>query len=239
MQRKILLMVNKIHVLIPSAGHGSRFGSDLPKQYHNLCDKTVLDWTLLAFLSVSEITSITVVYSPNDSLIQKYIQQYPEINFLPLGGKTRANSVINGLSNLGLNSDDWVLVHDAARCCINPLDIQKLINSLSNEEVGGILAVQATDTIKHVSNNLIDKTIDRKNIFLAQTPQMFRTNILLKALEATMLSCITDEASAVELLGLPVQVIVPDYLNFKITYPIDLEYAKFIIDKRVKDYTNV
>ncbi|MDD3267124.1 MAG: 2-C-methyl-D-erythritol 4-phosphate cytidylyltransferase [Burkholderiales bacterium] len=224
-------MANKIHVLIPCAGHGSRFASDLPKQYHNLCDKTVLDWTLSAFQSVAIIDSITVVYSQNDSFIQNYIQKYPKINFLPLGGDTRANSVINGLINLDTAFDDWVLVHDAARCCINPLDIQKLIRLLINEKIGGILASRATDTIKYVPNNHIEKTIDRNHIFLAQTPQMFRAGILLEALKSNDLSAITDEASAVELSGLPVQIIEADYPNFKVTYPIDLEYAKFIINQ--------
>lgn len=233
MPRKILLMHNKIHVLIPCAGHGSRFASDLPKQYHNLCGKTVLDWTLSAFLSIEEVDSISVVYSQKDSYIQNYIHKYEMINFMPLGGDTRANSVVNGLTSLDLDYRDWILVHDAARCCIDSRDVKKLINLLKNEEVGGILASRATDTIKYVLNNsIIEKTIDRSHIFLAQTPQMFRSEILLESLQSHDLAFITDEASAIELSGKDVKVVESDYPNFKITYPRDLEYAEFILKSR-------
>lgn len=221
----------RIHLLILSAGHGSRFGSEKPKQYHTLLDKTVLDWTLLPFLTIKEIDSISVVYSPNDPFIHKYFDVYNIVNFMPYGGETRANSVLNGLLQLSASDDDWVLVHDAARCCVNPLDIKSLINTLWSDGVGGILAQKATDTIKYSHNGFIEKTINRNHIFMAQTPQMFRFKKLKDALQCGSLINITDEASAVEFMGLNVKIVEAKYPNFKITYPDDLEYAGFILAK--------
>lgn len=224
----------KFHVIIPCAGSGSRFASNIPKQYHELLDKTVLDWTLQAFTNLNIINSISVVYSPTDNLIQKYIRNYPQINFLPVGGASRAESVQNGLEALAVSDNDWILVHDAARCCIDERDVLNMIQQLKDDIIGGVLAIAATDTIKRVdvgSLNIVE-TIDRSQIYLAQTPQMFRYSVLKKALQHSSLAAITDEASAVELLQLPVGIVVTKYPNFKITYQQDLELAKYILTQR-------
>lgn len=224
----------KYHVLIPCAGHGSRFGSELPKQYQPLLGQTVLDWTLQTFLASSKVSSISVIHSVNDSRIVDYSTKYPTIKFSAKGGDTRAQSVINGLKSLNVDSDDWVLVHDAARCCINVHDIDKLINELSSSDVGGILATNATDTIKLADDRLnIQQTIDRNSVYLAQTPQMFKHGILLNALEQADLNVVTDEASAVELCGLKVKIVKADYPNLKVTYPHDLIFAENVLAQRI------
>lgn len=225
--------MTKYHTIIPCAGHGSRFGSELPKQYHALAGKTVLDWTLLAFSSVDYITSITVVCSPNDSYIDDYKKRFPNVVFANVGGSSRAESVANGLSFLNADPNDWILVHDAARCCIDRRDICKMIESLHFDIVGGILAVPATDTIKKVNpqTSLIESTIDRSTIYQAQTPQMFRSFLLSAALDSGLES-ITDEASAIEKLGHPIRIVPATYPNFKITYQQDIEFAECILLRR-------
>lgn len=225
--------MTKYHVIIPCAGHGSRFGSELPKQYHDLAGKTVLDWTLLAFSSVEYITSITVVCSPNDFYIDDYKIRFPNIVFANVGGYSRAESVANGLNSLNADPNDWILVHDAARCCIDPRDISKMIESLYFDIVGGILAIPATDTIKKVNpqTSLVESTIDRTTIYQAQTPQMFRSFILSVALDGNLES-ITDEASAIERLGYPIRIVKANYPNFKITYQQDMDLAEYVLLKR-------
>lgn len=226
--------MNRYHLIIPCAGSGSRFGSATPKQYHKLANKTVLDWTLDTFTQISALTSITVVYSAIDDLITEYIQKFPNVSFLPVGGSSRAESVLNGLRALNVSDDDWVLVHDAARCCINSHDVHSLIEQLTNDDVGGILATPAIDTIKQINpaTNLITATIDRNLIYQAQTPQMFRYNQLLTALTNAPLDLITDEASAIERSGAPVKVVAAKFPNFKITYAADIELAEFILTRR-------
>ena len=224
-------------VIIPCAGSGSRFNSEIPKQYLPLLDKTVLDWTLQAFVQVKQVSDIYVVCQANDSYIKDYRQKYPAISFLAYGGKTRAATVTNAFKHINVSDDDWILVHDAARCCIDPSDIEKMIILLEESPIGGILASKATDTLKQVDidGNII-ATIDRSAIYQAQTPQMFRYGVLKSAL----LKCkeeninITDEASAIEIVGEKVRVVEAVNANLKITYPQDLLLAECIIKNRSK-----
>lgn len=227
--------MSKYHVVIPCAGNGSRFGSVIPKQYSQLAGKTVLDWTLEAFLGISAISSLTVIYSATDDLITDYIQKFPSVQFLPVGGNSRAESVFNGLKGLDVSNEDWILVHDAARCCIDSRDIHSLIETLTDGDIGGILATPATDTIKKVdpASNLVVSTIDRNLIYQAQTPQMFKYRDLINALSHVKLDLITDEASAIELAGMAVKIVAARYPNFKITYAPDLELAEFILSRRI------
>ncbi len=226
----------KFVALLPCAGSGSRFGSALAKQYHPLCSKTVLDWTLSAFEAVVEIGEVLLVASPDDELIDKYATKYNKVKIAKVGGATRAESVSNGLQVLELMSDDWVLVHDAARCCIHPNDIQKLINQLKDGTNGGILAAKAVDTIKQVNSvKQVLRTIDRQCIYMAQTPQMFRYQELTQALTQADLALVTDEASAVELSGGTVQIIESDAPNIKVTFPFDLKLAQMIINSYLED----
>ncbi|MFN8770076.1 MAG: 2-C-methyl-D-erythritol 4-phosphate cytidylyltransferase [Neisseriaceae bacterium] len=227
-------MISKCIALIPCAGSGVRFGSDLPKQYNKIGDRTVLEYTLQAFIDSELIEQILVVANPTDRIIDKIIDKIANTKVIvaKIGGESRAETVLNGLNHLGVDKHDWILVHDAARCCITTELIGKQIKELNNDLVGGILAIPATDTIKYVNGNVIEKTLDRTKIFLAQTPQMFRYEILKTALNHANLELITDEAAAVENLNMEVKVVNGSINNIKITIKDDLEQAKLILLER-------
>ena len=226
-------------VVIPCGGHGSRFASELPKQYHPLLGQTVLDWTLQVFEHCAYISKIMVVASPNDCWIDGYAGKYSKLQIAKVGGQTRADSVLNGLRELQYAIDDWILVHDAARCCLRAEDLLRLIESLQEHPIGGILASKATDTIKQVNTSQqIIATLDRNFIYQAQTPQMFKTGLLQQALNAAG-ATITDEASAVEQLGHLPQVVDCGSHNFKITFPHDLKLAAIYLQEQIERATNV
>lgn len=233
--------MNNLHVLIPCAGSGSRFGSSVPKQHHLLSGKTVLEWTLEVFILAANFQSINVIHTSQDPYIISYINKFPRVNFMPVGGNSRAESVLNGLHELQAqyNSNDWVLVHDAARCCLEISDLNNLIAQITarNDIDGGILASAATDTIKLAQGalKLIDKTLDRRQIYLAQTPQMFKLGDLISALTNTDLNLVTDEASAMELSGRIVCLVEAQQPNFKITYSHELKLAEFLLSNRLKE----
>ena len=231
--------MTKYYVVIPCAGSGNRFGSELPKQYHEICGQTVLDWCLQAFISITEIEQIVLVANPEDVQINNY-SQYAKVSIQRIGGKTRAQSVLNGINQINCADDDWILVHDAARCCIKTSDIVNLIYQLQNHAVGGILAQKAVDTIKQVNTaGEIVATLNRQFIYQAQTPQMFRAGLLKHALLHSNPELITDEASAIESRGLTPQVIECGSHNFKITYPHDLKLAEVFISANLEKIANV
>lgn len=222
-------MTAKFIVLIPCAGLSSRFGGQTSKIYTNVAKKTLIEHTLMAFLAIEQISSIVLVASPNDFYIDSYKSLSDKISIKKVGGQTRAETVLNGLNILECNSDDWILVHDAARCCIKIDLINKLINELSLTEIGGILAIKSIDTIKKVNNGIITETLDRQQIYLAQTPQMFRYKILKDSLSNKDLTKITDEASAVEQMGYAVKIVEGEAANIKVTYPVDLLFAEVLL----------
>ncbi len=222
-------MADKFIVLIPCAGSSVRFGGDIPKQYVTIAGKTILEHTLNVFISLEQIHSIILVASINDSYINSYKNLSDKISIKKVGGKTRAETVLNGLNSLNCSYNDWILVHDAARCCIKSEIIKKMIDELVVDEVGGILAVGATDTIKKVDKGIITGTLKRENIYLAQTPQMFRYGILKKSLNNKDLTNFTDEASAVEQLGYLVKIVQSDIANIKVTYKVDLLFAEMLL----------
>lgn len=227
-------MSDKLIALIPCAGSGSRFGGEVAKQYTALGEKTVLDYTLQAFLAVPDISHIVLVAEANDKYINRYLALSPQVTCLKVGGVTRAESVVNGLVEmqaiLKVQPQDWILVHDAVRCCISPMLILKLINQLKYSDVGGILASKATDTVKQVSGKFVTRTLKREQIYLAQTPQMFRYALLKEALQTADLGQITDEASAVETSGHKVQIVESNSSNLKITYKEDLFVAECLLN---------
>jgi len=225
-------MKNKVVVLIPAAGSGLRFANGLlPKQYTQIGNKTILMHTLEVFVKLEEISQIVIVANAADSQIDSYSQLSAKIQIQKVGGNTRGISVFNGLNTLNCAADDWVLVHDAARCCIQRSQVLQLLNQLKHDAVGGILAIPATDTLKEVVDGVILRTLDRNAIYLAQTPQMFRYKVLKTALNQTNLVTLTDEASAVEQLGLEVKLVMGNRTNIKVTYPDDLEWAELILKR--------
>ena len=211
--------------LIPAAGIGSRFGAGKPKQYVEIGGKTVLQHTLDIFLNHPLIDGAAVVLSPDDTRFQTAYND-EKLTVLHCGGATRAETVRNGIAALleyGLaDGTDNVLVHDAARCCLPPEALTRLIETAGGTAQGGILAVPVADTLKRADRtNHISETVSRNGLWQAQTPQLFQTALLHRALSAEDLDDITDEASAVEKLGVQPLLVQGDTRNLKLTLPQD------------------
>lgn len=222
--------------IVPAAGSGRRFGSNIPKQYLLLHGATVMEHTLRLLLSIESLHRIVVVLHPED-LRWRDLAVFADPRIVTAeGGDERCHSVRNGLLKLSeLNAvSDWVLVHDVARPCCLRSDIEKLMLHLQPHPVGGLLAVPASDTIKRVdSAHQIEETVDRSWLWQAQTPQLFRFHLLLDALNHCLgLGMhVTDEAQAVEALGWQAQVVEGSRRNIKITRPEDLALAEFFLQE--------
>ncbi len=225
----------KFWAVVPAAGVGKRMNADRPKQYLLLAGKTVLEQTLLRLLQADVFSAISVAISVEDPYWPELeVASHEKIITAP-GGKERADSVLSGLKSICAmaSDDDWVLVHDAARPCLTSSDIHHLINSLVDDEVGGILALSSHDTLKNVQGTSILGTLDRSHIWRALTPQMFRYGMLKNALEAAEGNlAVTDEASALELLGLQPKIVEGRPDNIKITRPEDLALAQFYLEQQ-------
>jgi 2-C-methyl-D-erythritol 4-phosphate cytidylyltransferase len=225
---------NNFFAVVPAAGIGRRMAADLPKQYLLLLGKTVLELTLEKLLSISELQRIIVTTSQGDDRWRDLsVMQDSRVEVVD-GGQERSHSVLNGLQHLSQYTlaDDWVLVHDVARPCVALEDINRLMSILSDEPVGGILATPVSDTIKKVvDNNEIVTTVDRQLLWRAQTPQMFRFQLLLESLSSGIERGlhITDEASAIELAGFKPKIIESKHANIKITVPEDLRLAEYYL----------
>ncbi len=225
---------NPIHAVITAAGAGSRFGGPLPKQYWPLADQPVLAWSLQTVQRAAPVASITVVLASNDVWFEQY--QWPSA-VVPVtrinGGRERVYSVRNALRHLrqtGAADTDWVLVHDAARPCVSPEDIQNLISQCRNHSQGGLLVKPVTDTIKlSLDGRTATETLDRTRLYAALTPQMFPLGELLAAIENGDASRITDEASAMEQAG-HAPLLVPGRAdNLKITVRSDIAVAEAVL----------
>ena len=181
------------------------------------------------------VESVFVVLAPEDRDFAGHDWSGVEDRLQPLycGGGTRRDSVYNGLVALmaSVETDDWILVHDAARPCLPRADIEKLLRELADDEVGGILGLPVAETVKKVADGKIDSTVDRSRLWLAQTPQMFRAGLLMQALSRAK-GTTTDEAAAVEALGLKPRVVAGSRENFKVTWPGDLRLAEAILTTR-------
>ena len=217
--------------LIPCAGTGARSGAAGPKQYQRLAGQPMVLHTLAAFNAVPRLTQTVVVVAPDDTF---FATQNASVSIAACGGETRAASVFNGLETLlikGAVAQDWVLVHDAARCLVTPAQINALIDACEGDPVGGLLAHKLPDTLKSEVEGRVDKTLDRSDKWLAQTPQMFRIGILMAAL-AQAGSQVTDESSAMESLGLQPKLVPGSAQNFKVTYPDDFALAEAVLTAR-------
>lgn len=223
-------------VVVPAAGVGSRMGAVCPKQYLALIGKTILEHTLDRLLGVPIIEHIYLVLAAEDDYWQALaFAKRPEVIRVN-GGKERADSVLNGLLALPAHAQDydWVLVHDAARPCIRAQDIMTLITSVADHPVGGILGVPVSDTLKQVSQYVIDKTIDRSQLWQAQTPQVFRLGLLRDCLQRALAEgkVITDEASALESYGYSPLMVQGRSDNIKITRQEDLAIAAMLMQQQ-------
>ena len=215
--------------VIPAAGIGQRVGGDIPKQYLKILDKSIIEYSLAPFIAHPQIQRIIVSLARNDIWFKHLsIAQHPKIEVVE-GGAERVDSVLAALQKI--KKTDHVLVHDAARPCLQKSDIDKLIKYAFKTEQGAILASKVRDTMKRSdTQNNIYKTVARENLWHALTPQMFNNGLLIKAILAVRDSNeITDEASAMELYGLPVQLIEGRVDNLKVTRFEDLKLAEFYL----------
>lgn len=214
--------------LIPAAGSGSRMGSARPKQYLDLLGRPLIAHCLGVFESHPEIAGIAVVISAADEDWNTYDwSSFSKISVFRCGGASRAETVRNGLAALAAAADDWVLVHDAARPGLSSEALNRLL-AIRDDAVGGLLALPVADTLKRqltVDPQRIAGTVAREGLWSAQTPQMFRYGLLRRALESSGPE-VTDEASAVESLGLAPRLVEGDPANLKVTRPADLALAE-------------
>jgi 2-C-methyl-D-erythritol 4-phosphate cytidylyltransferase len=187
--------------------------------------------TLAALAPVSRIDATFIVVAPTDTFFDAHPGPW---RVLPCGGHTRASSVIQGLQalrGLGAADQDWVLVHDAARCLVQAQQIDALLDACLDDPVGGLLAVPLADTLKVAQDGRAVSTVARSDKWQAQTPQMFRLGPLLQALQAAG-DAVTDEASAMELQGLHPRLVAASGHNFKVTYPEDFALAQAVLEAR-------
>jgi len=216
--------------VIPAAGVGSRMRADRPKQYLRLADKTILEHTLNCFLDHPNLLGVMVSLSVDDPYWPSLPCSQDQRIRRAQGGVERADSVLNALLALeaeGAAADDWVLVHDAARPNLSADDLNRLLHSLAEDPVGGLLAVPARDTLKRAgADGRVAETVDRSVMWQAYTPQMFRLGALRQALQQALAAGqpVTDEASAMELAGQAPRLIEGRADNLKVTRPEDLQW---------------
>lgn len=210
-------------------------GAECPKQYLTLLGKPLIWHALKTLTDVPALRQIFVVLAPDDAWWDGFDWRdfTGRLTVLRCGGNLRAESVANGLRAMrnDVAADDWVLVHDAARCCLTGAHVETLITEIENDPVGGLLAVPVADTLKRAQEGgRVATTVPREGLWQAQTPQMFRHGMLLEALESA--PAVTDEASAIEALGLRPKLVAADATNLKVTWPLDLRLAEWILANR-------
>ncbi len=224
--------MSRFHVIIPAAGVGSRMQSALPKQYIPVLGKPMISHSVQTFFDCARISGIHLALSPEDefwSSLQLDVKSRLQLHYT--GGDTRAETVLNTLNAIMVEDDDWVLVHDAARPGLDAQLLNQLLDTLQVDEVGGLLALPLADTLKKSnSQGRSEATISREQLWQAQTPQMFRYHCLKKALQQHG-GHATDEAQAIEALGLQPKLVVGSLKNMKVTYPQDVAYVEALMQK--------
>ena len=227
------------YALIPAAGTGTRFRGEVPKQYLALAGKPML-WHAVASVCVAPVQSVFVVLAPGDREFARYDWSAFAGKLEPLycGGESRRDSVYNGMvaAMAAVDADDWMLVHDAARPCLPKRDLDSLIAETREDQIGGILALPAAETVKTAAKDeagalRVAGTEDRSQLWLAQTPQMFRCGLLVQALKDAK-TAVTDESGAVEQMGLKPRLVAGSRENIKVTFPEDMKIAEAILENR-------
>jgi 2-C-methyl-D-erythritol 4-phosphate cytidylyltransferase len=228
-----------VFALIPAAGSGSRLAKEAPKQYLPLAGKPML-WHAIRAVCVPPVETVFVVLTPDDKVFAGEDWSAFDGKLQPLycGGASRRDSVFNGLvaALAAADADEWVLVHDAARPCLPTEDLLRLIDEVQTDKVGGLLACPVAETVKKAAMDEAGRprsagTQDRTPLWLAQTPQMFRAGLLAQALRQAK-QPVTDEAGAVEQMGLKPRLIPGSRNNIKVTYPEDVAIAEAILGNR-------
>jgi 2-C-methyl-D-erythritol 4-phosphate cytidylyltransferase len=220
----------------------SRAGGDpAPKQYVAIAGRPMLWHAVRGVCAAAAVETVFVVLAPRDRLFERQDWSAFDGKLEPLycGGATRADSVHNGLlaAMAAVDADDWMLVHDAARPCLPRRDLERLIAECAGDAIGGLLAIPVPDTVKRAAKDeagavRVADTEERAQLWLAQTPQMFRAGLLAQALHAADRGRITDEASAVERLGLRPRLVAGSRENIKVTFAEDLGIAEAILARR-------
>lgn len=226
-----------MHALIPAAGSGTRLGAAEPKQYLPLAGEPMLVHSVRALLGCPELRSVTVVVRPGDTRAGECLRADARLRIVDCGGATRAASVRAGLESLleaGARPQDWVLVHDAARCCVSVGAVRRLIEACEHDAVGGLLALPVADTLKRQrgDSRRVGATLSREGLWQAQTPQMFRIGLLLEGLRRSDALALTDESSVIESQGLQPLLVEGEPDNFKVTLPGDLRLAEALLLRR-------
>jgi len=222
--------------VIPAAGVGCRMGASIPKQYLELAGRPVIDWSLGLFLDHPRISGVVVALDPEDGFWSRTaFADHPRVRRVD-GGSERCHSVLNALELFLVREEaqatDWALVHDAARPCLRRGDLNRLLATLSDHPVGGLLGVPVRDTMKQAAEDGgVGRTIPREALWHAFTPQMFRLGLLRRALRAALDGgrLVTDDAGAIELSGFAPRLVEGHADNIKITRPEDLPLANFYL----------
>ena len=227
-----------VWAIVPAAGSGSRMQQNTPKQYLKIANKTVLELSLEVLFSSVELSALVVCVPEQDDTAVGLIKHNAILAecftrqqlLVVAGGASRAQSVLNGLDALEdrASDDDWVMVHDAARPCVDSDDLRALYEGLQGDDVGGLLAVPAKDTLKIASNGRVTSTLNRDEVWHALTPQMFRFSLLKTALNRALSDgfSVTDESSALEYAGFEPKLVKGSQNNIKITTKDDLLLAE-------------
>lgn len=228
-----------LYALIPAAGAGTRLRGEIPKQYLPLAGKPML-WHAVNALCQAPIENVFVVLAPEDRRFAQFDWSAFAGKLEPLycGGETRRDTVYNGMvaAMAAVDADDWMLVHDAVRPCLPKQDLMNLIRETGDDRIGGILALPVAETVKKAGKDeagvqRVAVTEDRSQLWLAQTPQMFRCGLLTEALQQAKIA-VTDEAGAIEQMGLRPRLVTGSRENIKVTFAEDLRIAEAILAKR-------
>lgn len=245
----------KFIVVVPAAGVGKRMQAQCPKQYLTIDEQTILEHTVLKLLSHPLITDVVVVISKEDEYFSSTsLSSHQNISVVH-GGEERVDSVLAGLLSIDVDEFPWVMVHDAARPCVDLKDISSLIEQTQTKSCGGLLAFPVRDTMKkaravhsQVTNvkhqphsQMVEETIERENLWHALTPQLYKTNELISAILKALKDkiTITDESSAIEYMGLGSLLVEGNSNNIKITRPDDLTLARFILSQQDADSASI
>ncbi len=220
------------HVIIPAAGIGQRMANALPKQYIPLAGKPMISHVVQVFFNNPLIAGIHLALSPDDNFWRALtVEPSSRLHLHYTGGASRSETVLNTMEEMDVDKQDWILVHDAARPGLSAGLLDRLLSKLGTDNVGGLLAMPVADTIKKSDEaNQVESTVSRQNLWQAQTPQMFRYETLKQAL-TSFDGMPTDEAEAIEALGLNPKLVQGELANLKVTYPQDLALLEMIFEE--------
>jgi len=222
--------------VVPAAGIGARMGGEIPKQYLSLLGRPIIAHTLERLCNHPRISGVVVALAADDRWWPEIQTQLTRPPLVAAGGDERRDSVLSSLDALTEHAsmDDWVLVHDAVRPCLRDEDMDRLMNALWSDEVGGLLAMPVKDTMKRAAGDgRISETVSRESLWYAQTPQMFRLGALRDAIRQCVDAGrkVTDEAQAMELTGARPRLVQGHEGNIKITQPEDLKLAEIFLTR--------